>query len=115
MFEGPKVTSCARALFTTRARYGPRRPVGAGGGAVDLIIELMSCYFISPPVGPASGVWLSNGRWSMWTQAQAVKALRQVVSVAGVQTEECALHSLGIGGVTQPQHTCRLGAPIVRY
>ena len=36
----------------------------------------------------------------MWTRAQAVKALRQVVSVAGVQAEEYALHSLRIGGAT---------------
>ena len=32
--------------------------------------------------------------------AQATRALRQVVSVAGVQPEEYALHSLRIGGAT---------------
>ena len=36
----------------------------------------------------------------MWTQAHATRALRQVVSVAGVQPEEYALHSLRIGGAT---------------
>ena len=36
----------------------------------------------------------------MWTPALAVKVLRQVVSVAGVQAEEYARHSLRIGGAT---------------
>ena len=36
----------------------------------------------------------------MWSQAQATKALRQVVSVTGVQPEDYAMHPLRIGGAT---------------
>ena len=36
----------------------------------------------------------------MWTQAHASRALRQAVSVAGVQSEEYAPRSLRIGGAT---------------
>ena len=36
----------------------------------------------------------------MWTHAQPVEALRQVVSVAGVLGEEYAFHPLRVGGTT---------------
>ena len=74
--------------------------VGDGGGAVDLMIELMSCYLLLPSSVPLIAFGVGNGRWCMWTQHQATAALRKVVALAGVRVEEYALHSLRIGGAT---------------
>ena len=52
-----------------------------------------------------------SGRWSVWTQAQATKVKRQVVSVSGVQPEEYALYSLRFGGAT---HLSAEGALLLR-
>ena len=60
----------------------------------------MSCYLCLPRSAPLVAFGCDNGRESMQTQAQAVKAPRQAVSVAGVRAEECGLHSLGVGGAT---------------
>ena len=64
------------------------------------MIELvLSCYLFFPPSAPlVVALGCVIGTWYMWNRAQAVKALRQVVSVAGVQAGEIALHSLLIGG-----------------
>ena len=99
-FRGSKGDQLRKGAVLTRARKGPPRPVGDGGGAVDLMIELLSCYLFLPPSAPLVAFGCGSGRWSMWTQTQATKALRQVVSVAGMQAEEYALHSLRIGGAT---------------
>lgn len=70
-------------------------------GAVDLMIELLSCYLLLPPPAPLVAFGCGNGRWSVRARAQAVKALRHVVPVTGVlQAEEYALHSLRIRGAT---------------
>ena len=74
--------------------------VGEGGGAVDLMIKLMTCYLFLPSSAPLVAFGVGNGRWSMWTQHQAMEALRKVVALAGVRAEEYALHSLRIGGAT---------------
>lgn len=90
----------AQGRNTNSSRKGPPRSVGAEGGTVDLLVELLSCYLFLPPSAPLVAFGCGNSRWSIWTQAQATKALRQVVSVAGVKAEEYALHSLRIGGAT---------------
>ena len=64
------------------------------------MIELMSCYTLLPPSAPLVPFGTGGGKWSMWSQAQATKALRQVVAGAGLQPDEYALHSLRIGGAT---------------
>ena len=43
---------------------------------------------------------LGNGRWSMWSQQQAMTDLREVVALAGARAEEYALYSLRIGSAT---------------
>ena len=55
---------------------------------------------VPPPPAPLVAFGCGSGRWPRWTQAQATRALRKVVSVAGVQPEEYALHSVRIGGAT---------------
>ena len=91
----------------TRVREGPPRPLGAGGGDVDLMIELMSCYLFLPSSAPLVAFGTGNGRWSMWTKQQAMTSLRAVVALACVRADEYALHSLRIGGAT---HLSAVGA-----
>ena len=67
------------AKLLTRAREGPPKHVGEGGGAVDLMVGLLSCYLLLPPSAPLVAFDCGSYRWSMWTQAQAARALRQVV------------------------------------
>ena len=57
-FGGSKGDQLRHGAILTRGRYGPRRPVEAGGGTVDLMIELMCYLFLSSPAVSASGVWL---------------------------------------------------------
>ena len=99
-FLGSKGDQLRKGAILTRARKGPPKAVVAGGDAVDLLVELLSCHLFLPPSAPLVAFGCSCGRWSMWTQAQATRALRQVVSAAGVQPAEYALHSLRIGGAT---------------
>ena len=83
-----------------RVRVGPPRRVGAGGGTVDLMIELLSCYLFLPLCAPLVAFGIGHGRWSLWAQQQATAALRSVVALAGGRAEDCALHFLRIGGAT---------------
>ena len=99
-FRRSKGDQLRKGAVVTHARKGPSLRVGEGGGAVDLIIELMSCYLFLPSSAPLVACGVGNGRWSMWTQHQATVALRKVVALAGVRAEEYALHSLRIGGAT---------------
>ena len=85
--------------MVTRVRVGPPRRVDAGGGAVDLMVELLSCYLFLPPSAPLVAFGIDHGRWSLWTQQQTT-ALRSVVALAGGRAEDYAVHSLRIGGAT---------------
>ena len=87
------------AVFA-RARKGPPRPVGAGGGAVDFMIGLLSFYSSLPPSTPLVAFGCGSGRWSRGTRAQAVNVLEQVVSMTGMQAEEYALHYFRVVGAT---------------
>ena len=51
-FRGSKGDQLRKRVFFSRVRARPPRPVGAGGGAVDLMIELMSCYLFLPSSVP---------------------------------------------------------------
>ena len=99
-FRGSKGDQWRKGAILTRARKGPPKPAGAAGGAVDLMVELLSSYLFLPPSAPLATFGCGSDRWSMWAQAQATRALREVVSVAGVQPEEYALHFLRIGRAT---------------
>ena len=97
-FRGSKGDQMRKGAAISRARADPPRPVGAGGGAVDLMIELTSCYLFLPSSAPLVAYGVGKGRWCMWSQQQATTAVREVVALAGVHTEEYALHSLRKGG-----------------
>ena len=89
-----------KGAVISRVRAGSPRPVGAGGGAVEFMLELMSCYLILPSSAPLVAYGSGGGRWSMWTEQKATVALREVVASADVRADEYALHSLRIGGAT---------------
>lgn len=61
-------------------------------------------YFVSPPVRNPHNLCFREGSmvyYHMRAQASATKALREIVAEAGLQPEEYALHSLGVGGATR--------------
>ena len=72
----------------------------AGGGGVDLMVELLSCFRPLPCHAPLVAFGVDRGRWTMWTKRHAESALRQVASLSELQPTEYALHSLRIGGAT---------------
>ena len=94
------VNQLRKGAVISRVRAGSLRPVGAGGGAVNLMLELMSCYLFLPSSAPLVTYGSGGGRWSMWTKQQAAVALREVVALAGGRADEYALLSLRIGGAT---------------
>ena len=89
-----------KGAVVTRGQVGPPRRVGAGGGAVDLMIELLFCYLFLPPSAPLVAFGICHGRWSLWTHQQATAALRSVVALAGGHAGAYVLHSLRTGGAT---------------
>ena len=104
-FRGSKGDQMRTGRVLTRVREGQPRPLGAGGGAVDLMIELMSCYLFLPSSAPLVAFGTGNGRWSMWTQQQATTSLRAVVACGRVRfalPEDWGRNSLvGGGGFTR--------------
>ena len=61
----------------TRVRGGPSMRVGDGGGDVDLMIELMSCYLFLPTSPPIAAFGVGNVRWPIGTRQQGTPALRK--------------------------------------
>ena len=53
-FSGSRGAQLRKGAVDSGVRAGSPRPLGAGGGAVDPIIELVSCYLFLP---------LSTARW----------------------------------------------------
>ena len=51
-FRGWKGDQLRKGAVVTHVRKGPSMRVGEGGGAVDLMIELMSCYLFLPSSAP---------------------------------------------------------------
>ena len=98
--RGSKGDQLRKGAVISRVRAGSPRPVGAGGGAVDLMLELMSRFLFLPSSAPLVACGSGDGRWSMWTKQQAAVAQREVVALAGVRADEFALHSLRIGSAT---------------
>ena len=61
-FHGSKGDYLRKGAVVTRARKGPSMRVREGGGAVDLMIELMSCYLFLPSSAPLVAFGVGNGR-----------------------------------------------------
>ena len=79
---------------------GSDLPLRDGGGAVELMIKLLSSGMFLPSHAPLAALGTARDNWSVWTQARATGALRRVVALAGFAADKYALHSLRIGGAT---------------
>ena len=76
---------------------GTRSGVGAGGGAVALMVELLSVYPTMPESAPLS--YRCGNDVRVWRYPEALAALRQVAAKAD-DPSEVGLHSLRIGAAT---------------
>lgn len=79
--------------------YGPRSGYRAGGGAVALMVELLSCHPTLPDSAPLSS-FRSGREVKVFKYGQALRALREIVQRSGRDPKEFALHSLRIGGAS---------------
>ena len=78
---------------------GTRSGVGAGGGAVALMVELLSVYPTMPESAPLLSYRCGN-EVRVWRYPEALAALRQVAARAGDDPSEVGRHSLRIGAAT---------------
>lgn len=99
-FRSSKGDQFRKGAVCTRVRQRVGCSGETKGGAVAVMIELLSLYSWLPSRAPLVAFGVGGGQWAMWTKHQATVALRQVVALAGLPPEEYALHSLRIGGAT---------------
>jgi len=99
-FRSAKGDQLRKGRVLTRVRTSPPAPVELGGGAVDVLVELLSVNQFLPPHAPLVAFGVGDDRWSLWSKHQATEALRRIVALVGLQPDEYALHSLRIGGAT---------------
>ena len=101
-FRGHKGDQAQQGSVIVRTRddaWGAQSGVGAGGGAVALMVELLSAYPTLPESAPLSSYQYGN-EIRVWKYPEALQALRQVVAKAGDDPSEVGLHSLRIGAAT---------------
>ena len=84
---------------TRDAARGPRSGYRADGGAVALMVELLSCHPTLPDSAPLSS-YRSGRDVQVWKYDQALRAFREIVEQSGRNPKEFALHSLRIGGAS---------------
>ena len=100
-FHGHKVDQAKQGSVIVRTRddaSGTRSGVGAGGGAVALMVELLSVYPTMPESAPLSSYRCGN-EVRIWRCPEALTALRQVAARAD-DPSEVGLHSLRIGAAS---------------
>ena len=99
-FRSSKGDQLRDGTVMTRACADPPLPLRDWGGAVELMIKLLSSGMFLPSHAPLAALGTARDNWSVWKQARATGALRRVVALAGFPADEYALHSLRIGGAT---------------
>ena len=103
-FRGHKGDQTEQGSTIIRVRdvaRGRRSEIGAGGGAVALMVELMSCHLSLPESAPLCSYRCDrSSAVKVWGYTRALRALRQIVEKAGGNPKEVALHSLRIGAAT---------------
>ena len=97
--KGDQAQQGSVIVHTRDDASGTRSWVGAGGGAVALMMELLSVYPTMPESAPLSSYRCDND-FRAWRYPEALAALRQVASKAGDHPSEVGLHSLRIGAAT---------------
>ena len=101
-FRGHKGDQAQQGCVLMRTRdtaTGPCSGLEADGGAVALMVELMSYNNLLPENAPIA-TYLGKGVMRVWSYRQATSALRQIASVAGLNPRTVSLHSLRIGMAT---------------
>ena len=78
---------------------GSRSSYRADGGAVALMLELMSCFPGLPDHAPLSS-YRCGSSVRVVRYGRALRAVKEVVAKSGCNPDEFALHSLRIGGAT---------------
>ena len=97
-FRGHKGDQAQAGSVIVRTRSevrGPCSELGDGGGAVALVVALLSCFAALPEHAPLSS-YRSGRQVRVWGYRQALRALREIVEKSGRKPEEYALHSLRI-------------------
>ena len=100
--RGHKGDQGKRGDVRTRTRdeaHGPRSGYRAGGGAVALMLALLSCHPTLPDSAPLSS-YRSGREEKVLKHDQALRALREIVERSGREPKDFALHSLRIGGAS---------------
>lgn len=101
-FRGHKGDQAQKGNVRVRTRdetSGPRAGYRADGGAVALLVELLSCHATLPADAPLSS-YRSGREVRVVKYSQALRAFREVVENAGRNPKDFALHSLRIGGAS---------------
>ena len=79
-FRSSRADQLRKGSVVTRVRTVPPRSVEHGGGAVDIIVELLLSFPFLPPHAPLVAFGTDGVSWSMWTKHKTTTALRHVVS-----------------------------------
>ena len=101
-FRGHKGDQAQVGSVVVRTRSevrGPRSGLDEGGGAVALMVALLSCHAALPKHAPLSS-YRAGKQVRAWGYGQALRALREVVEKSGRNPKEYALHSLRIGSAS---------------
>lgn len=101
-FRGHKGDQAMKGNVRVRTRdetSGPRAGYRTDGGAVDLMLELLSCHATLPANAPLSS-YRSGREVRVVTYSQALHAFRELVANAGRNPTDFGLHSLRIGGTS---------------
>lgn len=101
-FRGHKGDQEQRGNVRVRTRdetHGPRSGYRADGGAVALMVELLSCHPTLSDSAPLSSYRSGQGV-QVWKYDQALRAFREIVEMSGRDPKKFALHSLRIGGAS---------------
>lgn len=102
-FRGTKGDQAQQGSVVIRVRdvaYGTRSQIGAGRGAVTLLVELMSRHIALPGSAPLCLYRHMGVGTVVLGYRRALKALRQIVELAEDDPKQFGLHSLRIGGAT---------------
>ena len=97
-FRGHKGDQNQKGNVRARTRdeaYGPRSGCRAAGGAVDLMVALLSCHSTLPDSAPLAS-YRCGREVKVMKYNQALQALREIVERTGRNPKEFALYSLRI-------------------
>ena len=70
-FRNSKGDQLRYGMVMMRARTDSHLPLRDGGGAVELMVELLSSFMSLPSLAPLAAFGTVQGNWSVWTQAGA--------------------------------------------